>query len=173
MNATVSASEPVIPTPEDFGAAWSAFFWTVSAIATFRAKKYGPERFGKLSQHAARLLDEAGHSDDLLSSVAEMAEDEHEKVSLGILYEELLFVAWRYRGAFELAGVQTPDVIILMSPPPQFANEEGHPDDPDAVDDIETIKGSIQKLLDKLPRWMQKAIDVILEALKLTRGLVH
>lgn len=173
MNSTAIAPEPVIPTPEEFGAAWSAFFLTVAAISTYRANKYGPERFGELSQHAARLLVEAGHSYDLLSSVAEMAEDEREKVSLGILYEELLFVSWRYRRTFELAGMQTPDVIIVMSPPPQFPDEEGHPDDPDVIDDIETVRGSIQSLLDKLPRWMQKAIEVILEALKLTRGLVH
>lgn len=173
MNSTVIAPDPVIPTPEEFGAAWNAFFLTVAAIAVYRGRNYGPERFGELSQHAARLLVEAGHSDDLLSSVAEMAEDEHEKVSLGILYEELLFISWRYRRTFELAGMQTPDVIVVMSPPPQFPNEEGHPDDPDMIDDIETVKGSIQSLLDKLPRWMRKAIDVILEALKLTRGLVH
>lgn len=146
---------------------------TVAAIATYRARNYGPERFGELSQHVAKLLAEASHSDALSSSVAEMAEDEHEKISLGILYEELLFISWRYRRTFELAGMQTPDVITAMSPPPQYPDEEGHPDDPDVISDIETVKGSIQSLLDKLPRWMQKAIEVILEALKLTRGLVH
>jgi len=173
MNSTVIAPDPVIPTPEEFGAAWSAFFLTIAAIATYRGRNYGPERFGELSQHASRLLVEAAHSDGLLSSVAEMAEDEHEKVSLGILYEELVFISWRYRRTFELGGMQTPDVIVVMSPPTQFPNEDGHPDDPDVIDDIETVKGSIQSLLDKLPRWMQKTIEVILEALKLTRGLVH
>lgn len=173
MNSTVIAPDPVIPTPEEFGAAWSAFFLTVAAIATYRGRNYGPERLGELSEHAARLLVQAAHSDDLLSSVAEMAEDEHEKVSLGILYEELLFVAWRYRRTFELVGMAAPDAIAVTSPPSQFPNEEGHPDDPDVIDDIETVKGSIQSLLDKLPRWVRKAIEVILEALKLTRGLVH
>lgn len=173
MNATAGISELVIPTPEEFGAAWSAFFLTVAAIATYRARNYGPERFGELSEHAARLLVEAAHSDGLLSSVAQMAEDEHEQVSLGILYEELAFISWRYRRTFELAGIETPEVVTAMSPPPQFPNENGHPDDPDVVDDIEIVKNSIQSLLDKLPRWMQKAIEVILEALKLTRGLVH
>lgn len=87
MNSTVAAPDPVRPTPEEFGAAWNAFFLTVAAIATYSANMYGPERFGELSQHAARLLVEAGHSGGLLSSVAEMAKDEHEKVSLGILDE--------------------------------------------------------------------------------------
>lgn len=173
MNSTVGISELVIPTPEEFGAAWSAFFLTVSAIATYRAERYGPRRFGELSDHAARQLVEAADSDDLLSSVADMAGDEHEKVSLGILFEELIFVSWRYRRTFELAGMETPEAVAVMSPPPHFRDEEGHPDDPDVIDDIETVKNSIQSLLDKLPRWMQKAIEVILEALKLTRGLVH
>lgn len=172
MNAIAPPRELVIPSPKDFCAVWSTFFLTVYAIATYRANTYGPRRFGELSAHAANLLVEAANSSELLSSVSHMAEDKYERVVLGILFEELQFVSWRYRSAFELAGMEIPEAVSSMEEPPQFSSENGHPDDSDTLGNIETVKGSIQPLLDKLPPWIRKAIEVILEALKLTRGLV-
>lgn len=173
MNSTVLPRELVIPSPRQFGDAFSAFFLTVSAIATYRANEGGPERFGELSVLAADLLVEAADTDDLLSVVEDMAEDEHEKVIIGILYEELMFVSWRYRGAFELAGMDMPEVVAAMPAPPQFSDEHGDPGESEVIDTIGTVKGSIQTLLDKLSSWMRKAVEAIMEVLKLTRGLVH
>lgn len=171
MNNGVLERELIIPNPREFCTAWNAFFLTVSAIATYRAKAYGPYRFGELSNYAANLLVEASNSNELQSSISQMAEDPHEKIVLGILFEELLFVSWKYQKAFELAGIETPEMIFSLEAP-QFSNESGHPDDPDTLENIETVKGSIQPLLDKLHPWIRKGIEAIMEVLKLTRGSV-
>lgn len=159
-----------IPTPREFGAAWTGFFVTVAAIAACRSREYGPARFDMLAYTAASTIGRAAEHPNALSDVAAMLEDEHEKVALGILFEELLYIIARYRIAFELSGMSVPEEIETLEIPEEYIDEEGDPFSKEAVDDVSTVVGSIPKLMSKLPGWLRKAIDVILEALKLTRG---
>ena len=171
----MSTINPVvtIPSPREFGLAWKSFFATISAIITYRTIHAGPRRFGELSEHAARLLSEAAESEGMQSQLAEMLGDEHERVPLGILYEEMIYITYKYRTAFELANVEMPEIIETLRGVEQFSDVQGDPGAHDAVDEAEIVAGSIQPLLDKLPKWIRKAIDVILEVLKLTKGIVH
>jgi len=155
-----------VPTTDEFTVAWSAFFATVSAVASWRATHFGPERFGILAEAAGRSLASGSTSAEFVRMVATLREDPNEKVLLGILYEELLFYSWRFRGAIEERGGQLP-----FDESEAFPNESGDPAAPDAVDQAEIITGSIQPLLDKLPNWLRKAIEAIMEILKLTRGI--
>jgi hypothetical protein len=173
MGIGIKTAEVIIPSPEQFSEAWVAFFTTVAAIALYRASRFGPEyRFGELAIHAADLLEKAKDDEEFTLMIKEMAEHIYEKVSLGILYEELLYISYKYKKTFQMAQIETPTVIKEMEEPKYFSGEGGDPGNADAIDDIEVVTSSVQKLLDKLPNWLRKAIEAIMEALKLTRGVI-
>jgi hypothetical protein len=169
MNTIVIQSVRV-PSPREFGLTWKSFFLVVSAIASYRAKTYGPHRFGDLSVHASNLLGEVADTEEMHDLIRDMADHEQERVSLGILYEEMKYIAWKYRNSLEIAGMEVPEYIQAMEEAEQFSGEEGHPGDPGVVDDVETVVGSVKAILDKLPRWVRKTIEALMELLKLTRG---
>jgi hypothetical protein len=104
--------------------------------------------------------------------IEEMANDDKEKISLGILYEEMQYISWKYKDSLEIAGLEVPEYIYAMEEPVQFADQEGHPGDANAIGDVEIVTGSVKSILDKLPKWVRKIIDAIMEALKLTRGQI-
>ncbi len=173
MDIGTKIAEVIIPTPEQFGEAWVAFFSTVSAIAQYRANKSGSEeRFGELAIHASNLLEKARDDKEFTVMVQRMTDDKYEKITLGILYEELLYISCKYKGVFEMAQIKTPEVVQQLEEPMHFnCADDVVPDDTHTFNDIKVVTGSIPKLLDKLPNWLRKAIDVIMEALQLTRGL--
>ena len=173
MNTGLNIAPVKIPTPKQFGEAWGAFFATVSAIAQYRANGKGAEkRFGELAIHAADLLEQAKDDAAFMAMVSEMIGHQYEKISLGILYEELLYISYKYKAAFQAAEMMEPEVIRLLEQSHYFNSQPGELDGSDAIDDIEVVKGSIQNILDKLPGWLRNLIEAIMEALKLTRGSV-
>lgn len=167
---TILEREVVVPSPGEFSIVWEAFFIVVSAIATYRANEFGPRRFGELSVHAATLLRTAANSREMNLLINAMAHSDKERTTLGILYEEMQYISWKYRGVAEDYLQQRFEVFEAMGEPPQFSGESGYADDADVVGDIETVACSITSILDKLPPWIRKAIEAIMEALKLTRG---
>jgi len=170
MNAIVIRNV-ASPSPREFGIAWETFFLVVSAIATFRANEYGPRRFGELARHASKFLSEASVSDEIVSLIESMAENDKEKISLGILYEEMQYISWKYQEVFEDLDIEVPEAISSMGG--QFEDEEvGDASDPNVIKDVKNVVGSVKAILDKLPPWIRKAVDAILEALQLTRGVV-
>lgn len=87
---------------------------------------------------------------------------------ISILYLEILSVCNRYRDLIDDAALlvaQDEATIELVN--------TAHPHEvqrPLTGDDLDVVKGSIEKLLDKLPRWLRNLIDVALELVKLSQG---
>ena len=82
---------------------------------------------------------------------------------------EMLYVAFRYR---RLLPEESRKVVASVEE--RFAGvQEGDPTAPGAVDDIETVKGSIERQIKKLPKWLQRVLEVLMELLKLTKGMIH
>jgi len=169
MNTVVNQSV-TIPSPREFTVVWETFYLVIAAIATYRANENGPKRFGELAVYAANLLREAATSKEIYTLVENMINDDKEKLPLGILYEELQYISWKYRGVFADVDMEIPEAIYDMGE--FFPDEIGEPLDSSTIKDIKNVVGSVNKLLDKLPNWIRKAVDVILEALQLTRGTV-
>jgi len=169
MNAIVT-QDVTIPSPEEFGIVWETFYLVIAVIATYRANENGPKRFGELAMYASDLLSEAANSDEMNTIIENMINDDKEKIPLGILYEEMQYISWKYQGVFEHVGMDIPEAIYDMGE--LFPDEIGEPLDASTIKDIKNVVGSVNKLLDRLPNWMRKGVDVILEALQLTRGAV-
>lgn len=152
MNTIVQARSLSIPGASDFAAVWKVFFSVVDAVAVFRAREYGPRAFERLSPAAADELIGAADSPEFANEVEEMIRDEHERYALAILYEELLYLAWRYRSACSALDRESPFETYSVATPERYADENGRPDEPDAVENIETGIGSVTQILKKLPK---------------------
>lgn len=175
MNTRVLESV-LIPSPQEFCVVWDTFFLVVSAVASGRAQEAGPERFGELSVHAARLLRSDAAREEVATIAMAMVENPLESVSLGILYEEMQYLSLKYRDVAERYLDEDMQVFEELAQSAHFFADQAITDSWDALDDenligdIDTVAGSIKSILDALPSWIRKAIDAILEALKLTRG---
>lgn len=167
MNTIVTESVE-IPSPEEFGVVWETFYLVVAAIAEYRANNLGTRRFGELATQASGVLGNAAFSDEMTKQVEDMADNEREQVALGVLFEEMQYVSWKYKSVFEFLGREIPEPIYSMGE--RFQGVEGDPGHSSAVDDVANVLDSVGKLLDKLPNWVRKIVDVILEALRFTRG---
>ena len=91
---------------------------------------------------------------------------EREKLPVEILMQEMNFFADRYGGNLTWRFTQQADAYGI-----EFADTqpEGFPDIGTAVEAGETVQGSIEKLLKRLPPWLRKSLDVTLELAKLAR----
>jgi len=152
------------PSVEEFRDALIAFVLTVSVVAFHRGHKFGPKRFSFVARHLADEFRERFTLQDEGEIISEFREDS--KSSLGALYEELIYIAWRYNCYAADAGV----VLSIPSGEAEFGEEVGDMFNDQTIKDIGTVKGSIGTLMSKLPKWAQKILEAILEALKLTRG---
>jgi len=94
-------------------------------------------------------------------------DDEDDAFAAWAILMEMNYVSYRYRSAVS-ADFRAVNVEEFER---YFAGEDGDPLSKQALDDIKTVKGSIEKILDKLPKPLKKIMEAIMEALQLTRGL--
>lgn len=127
-------------------------------------REFGPERFSYVARHLADEFSERFTLQDAEVIISEFREDSMS--SLGTLYEELIYIAWRYDHYAADAGV----MLSIPSGEAVFGEEVGDMFDEQTVKDIGIVKGSITTLMSKLPKLARKILEALLEALKLTRG---
>jgi hypothetical protein len=151
------------PSVEEFRLAFIAFVLAASSVAILRARRFGPMRLAYISR---QLADEFAGSFTANDAGQAMAGLENSKRVLGALFEEFVYIACKYRTCASEAGLN----LVIPGNIANFADERGDALSDEAVDDIETVKGSIAWLLEKLPKWAQRIVEVLLEALKLTKG---
>jgi len=156
--------EIYLPSVEEFRDALIAFVLAVSVVAFHRGREFGPKRFSFVARHLADEFRERFTLGDAEAIISEFREDSMS--SLGALYEELIYIAWSYNRYAADAGVE----LSIPSGEAVFGEEVGDMFDDQTVKDIGTVKGSIGALMSKLPKWAQKILEALLEALKLTRG---
>lgn len=156
--------EIYIPTVEELRYAIIAFVLAICVVAFHRGREFGPGRFSFVSRHLGREFSESISNTD---AEAIMSDFEGPSLfALGALYEEMIYIATKYQRFAADAGIE----YVIPSGANYFAEEVGDMFDDEAIKDIETVKGSIEKLMSKLPKWAQKILEAIMEALKLTRG---
>ena len=156
--------EIYVPTVEELHYAIIAFVLAVSVVAFHRGREFGPKRFSFVSRQLGREFSERISITD---AEAVMADFEGDSLSaLGALYEEMVYIATKYHRFAADAGIE----YAIPGGANYFEEEVGNMFDDEAIKDIGTVKGSIDKLMSKLPKWAQKIIEAIMEALKLTRG---
>lgn len=152
------------PSVEEFRLAFVAFMLAVSSVAYHRGRKFGPKRMAYVARSLAKEFSEKFTARDAELLMADSAEGS--RGPLGTLFEEFIYIACRYSKSMKDAGMN----VDIPGNTGNFEGEIGNPFSDEALDDIETVKGSIAKLLEKLPKWAQRIIEALMEALKLTRG---
>ena len=152
-----------IPSADEFRLAFIAFMLVASSVAFHRGRKFGPERMAYIARQLANEFAERFTVRDAERVMAWFGTDLR---PLGALYEEFIYIACRYSKSASDAGVKlaVPGNVAV------FAKERGNVFSDTAVNEIETVKGSISWLLEKLPKWAQRIVEALMEALKLTRG---
>ena len=156
--------EIYIPSAEELRLAIIAFVLAVCVVAFHRGREFGPKRFSFVAKYLGREFSERISVDD-----AEAIMSDFEDLSLpalGALYEEMIYIANKYKRFATDAGIE----YVIPNGANHFGEEVGDMFDDEAIKDIGTVKGSIDKLMGKLPKWAQKILEAIMEALKLTRG---
>jgi hypothetical protein len=153
------------PSAEEFRMALIAFMLTAGSIAYHRGREFGPKRFSYIATNLANEFSERFTINDAEIVIADFADS---KRSLGTLFEELIYVAFKYRKSAEDAGI----TVVIPGDTTVFPREMGNVMSKEAVGDVEIVKDSLKFLLEKLPKWAQRIIEALMEALKITRGLV-
>lgn len=151
------------PDAREFQRGMVAFVLTVGAIAYVRSRDFGPRRMGLVARQLAQEFGERFTEGDAQAVVADF---DDAQTALGALFEELVYIACKYREHASNAGLD----IVVVGNQDDFATESGNAFSKEVIEEIDIVKGSIAKLLEKLPRWAQRIIEALMEALKLTRG---
>lgn len=152
------------PSAEDFRLAFIAFMLAVSSVAFRRGSKFGPKRMAYIARHLANEFSEKFTVTVAEQVMADFAEDSRKP--LGALFEEFIYIACRYNDSAKDTGIK----LVIPGNKLLFETERGDVFSDDALDEIETVKDSIKWLLEKLPKWAQRIVEALMEALKLTRG---
>lgn len=153
--ATGTVSHPA----DSFAGAWDLFVQMLVAVARVRSEEGGGPAIA--ASWAAALLPTLQRTDALRAAL-----DDADSGLVAQLTDEMFFYTWAYRSADPRLADQIPHTSQVRDP--RFARD---PASHDAVDDAETIIGSIEKFLDRLPAPLKKYLHGVLEVLKLTRGM--
>jgi hypothetical protein len=148
--------------PQALRGALAAFWLTAAAIAVMRAREGGPHWAEPISLGLAQNIAQAVSQIDIDEDWAETPPNVRYA-----LFVEMLWICFRYGEsvATEQAGFTREELAAF------FAGEapaEGI--SAEAIKDVETVKGSIEKILDRLPKPLRKLFEALMEVLKLTRG---
>lgn len=152
------------PSVEEFRLALIAYVLAASSVAFHRGREFGPRRMAYIARHLADEFATRLTAMDAENAIGNLSGDSRR--ALGALFEELVYIACKYNKSARDAGI----TLTIPGNTTVFAEETGNVFSDEAVDDIETVKGSIGWLLDRLPKWAQRIVEVLLEALKLTKG---
>lgn len=161
---------PGIPSPAQAHAALLGFAYTVAALTIAQ----GPEDGQNWVSNTAREI--AAHvSEQLAVGDVEDLEGEFDgpdALALSVLYREIVYIDRLYEALTRdvFPGVDLPVLDPDLFPeiaPSQVMERIGKDD----VERVDIVYGSIEKLLKRLPSWLQKILDVAMELLKLARGV--
>lgn len=95
--------------------------------------------------------------------------EEKDAMAVDILFREIVWAIRRYHRFtnFYLPSVPIVDPAIYPTIVPVEVLTISKAD----VDRIDVVKGSIEKVFDKLPAWLKRIMDVAMELLRLSRGI--
>jgi len=150
--------------PEAMQSALRSFWYTAASVATHHARERGLQWPQDLSFATADSIAEAIEAIDLAP-----AWDDTPPQALYVLFIELLWITFQYGGDIPenrrtISQEQLGAFFAATEAPAGSRSER-------ALDDIETVKGSIESILDRLPNAIRKLFDALMELLKLSRGL--
>lgn len=157
------------PSPEQLVSSLVDFTRTIEAVTHARARAFGPQWLAE-SQFlgetgvgdAQRIFDDVAFFEWLTSDIARAP------TAYAILWAELFALNYAHKG---LSGVvldedEAPIEVIYLQ------TEEVEPSSERAVKDLETAQGSVEKIIDRLPPWLKKLMEAMMELLKLSRGVI-
>ena len=154
------------PNAQELHQAMISFVTTTAGVAYVRSKKFGPQHFSLLSRSLSESFIENFSKKDAKNLISDF--DEKSQPALTAIYEELIYVSKRY----EKYGKKLNSNMYIPDQSNKYKGNDGDPFSEDAVKEIVVVKGSIDFILDKLPKWAKKILEAIMEVLKISRGAI-
>lgn len=166
---TAVQSMPV-PTAEDLRDACKRFGYTIASVAIQRDPEQGwiGPAVMELAAHIATNLTE----DDWAAVEAEF--QGLGQPALSGLFLEMTHVNVRFQTTVEKVFGDNADLPVIGDEARAFVGEQNAADPSDAKDvaELDIVYGSFERQFRRLPKWLQQVVEVLMELLKLTRGVV-
>lgn len=163
MNTTIEEAL-LLPNGFELHQAFISFFTVSAGVAYYRANEYGPDRFALIAKTLAQTFSVQLTSEEIEQTIIDF--DEKSNISLAVIYEELAYISKRY----EQYGRMIDEEMIMPSMADNYDGEQVNTLNSDNVKELDVVKGSLTFVFDKLPKWVQRILDVLMEVLKITRG---
>jgi hypothetical protein len=165
----VMPREVFVPSTEQFASALADFTRTIEAVTRARASEYGPAWLAA-SPHLAGLaaLDAQQIVDDADFIQWLGLDIEAAPTAYAILWAELFAVNYIHR---ELSGFIFDEELAPVDVM-YFQDDASNPWSERTVKDLEVVQGSVEKIIDRLPPWLKKLMEAMMELLKLSRGVI-
>lgn len=148
------------PSGDNFSAALRLFFKILSAAIRRRYEAREAFHMGTVSDTVFGALLSGPSISELTNSAMALQELPNERTSITALFEEILYFNWTFRDVLEDPS-EVPDQSTF------FGESKGNVSAPGLIEGGLVIADSIQTLLEKLPKWIQKLLHVASEVVKL------
>ena len=156
--------EPVAETPQNIGLTFRRFVVALCCVAYHQALQadleWGRDSAGRMARSVAINLPQQDaqalfDTDDLLSALP-----------LAVFEREMLWFIDTYT---RIPDDEFESAFADLADPQTQERPNGNPYAESAVEAAETVKDSLEALIDKLPKWLKKIIDVAMEVAKLAK----
>ncbi|WP_324750072.1 hypothetical protein SH591_00560 [Sphingomonas sp. LY54] len=154
---------PVAPAAPQLNVALLVFLETMAVVARARARATNMDWLNEAVEGVWRGTQEM--QNDIPQSFDDDWGDVASRAAARVLGLELMYIGYRHRDLLSEENRAVVEEFADYFPTVEIAD----PLSDDAVDVLEVGKGSIEKLINNMPRWLQRVMEVLMEALKILR----
>lgn len=157
----------VVPTAEQLHSSLVCFGQTVGALASYRAQQMNEQWIQASSLMLASEIGQRLTPEDCEQVVAEF-EEEGSGSALAVLFLEISYINLLFRDLASDQWIDLPEVDPAAID--MIGTVSGDPMNWVDVGKAEAVYDSIAHLMSRLPAWLRKTLEVLLEVLKILRG---
>ena len=157
---------PVAPATPQLNIALLVFLETMAVVAQARARATNMDWLNDAIQDLWRGTQEM--QNDIPESFDDDWDDPASRAAARVLGLELMYIGYRHRDLLSEDTRAVVDEFADIFPTIEIAD----PLTDEAVEALEVGKGSIEKLIKKMPKWLQRVMEVLMEAIKILRPLI-
>ena len=160
--------EPVAETPQNIGLTFRRFVVALCCVAYHQALqadlKWGRDSAGRLARSVAINLRE--RDAQALFDTDDDTDYALSKLPLAVFEREM---RWFIETYTLVPDDEFEDAFAVLADPQTQEHPNGNPYAESAVEAAETIKGSLEAFVEKLPKWLRRIIDTAMEIAKLAK----
>lgn len=157
---------PVAPAAPQLNVGLLVFLETMTVVAQARARAARMDWLNDAVEGVWRGTQEM--QNDIPGTFDGDWDDVASRAAARVLGLELMYIGYRHRDLLSEEHRAVVEEFADIFPTVEIAD----PLTDEAVDVLEVGKGSIEKLIRKMPKWLQRVMEVLMEAIKILRPLI-